>query len=72
MTGVVHMLPLPSRPWKSISMDYLMGYPTTKHQHDAILLVVDKFFKMDILIPCKNTMTVQQCAHRFFENVWKH
>ena len=52
-------------------MDYLMGYPTSKHQHDMILVVVNRFSKMDILIPCKNTMTEQQTAHLFFENVWK-
>ena len=33
-------------------MDYLMGYPTTKHQHDTILVVGERFSKMDILIPC--------------------
>ena len=63
---------VPSRPWESISMDYLMGYPTTKHQHDTILLVVDIFSNMAILIPYKKTMTEQQAAQLFFEHVWKH
>ena len=53
-------------------MDYLTGYPTTKHQHDTILVVVDKFSKMDILIPCKITTAIQQNAQLFFEHVWKH
>ena len=53
-------------------MDYLMGYLTTKHQHDAILLVVDIFSKMAILIPCKKTMTAQHNSQLFFEHVWKH
>ena len=49
-----------------------MGYPTTNHQHDTILVVVDGFSKMDILIPCKKTNTTQQTPHPFFEHVWKH
>ena len=49
-----------------------MGYPTTKHQHDTILVVVDRFSKMGILIPCKKTTTTQQTAQLFFEHVWKH
>ena len=65
-------LPVPSQPWESLSMDYLMGYPTTKHQHDAILVVVNIFSKMAILIPCKNTTTAQQTTQLFFEHVWKH
>ena len=64
--GLHTPLPVPSRPWESISMDYLTGYPTTKHQHDAILVVVDIFSKMAILIPCKKTKTTQQNAHLFF------
>ena len=46
---------VPSRPWESISMDYQMGYPTSEHQHDMILVVVNIFSKMAILIPCKKT-----------------
>ena len=63
---------VPSRPWESISVDYLTRYPTTKHQHDAILVVVDRFFKMNILIPCKKTTTMQHNSYLFFEHVWKH
>ena len=37
---------VPSQPWESISMEYLIGYPTTKHQHDTILVVVDRYSKM--------------------------
>ena len=48
--GLYTPLPVPSRPWESISMDYLMGFPTTKHHHDAILVVVDIFSKMAIVI----------------------
>ena len=64
--------PVPSRPWESISMDYMMRYPTTKHQHDAILVVVNIFSNTVILIPCKKNTTSQQTAQLFFEHVWKH
>ena len=72
MIRTVHTLPVPSRPWQSISMDYLMGYPTTKDRNDVILVVVDRFSKMDILIPCKKTTTTKQTTQLFIEHVWKH
>ena len=53
-------------------MDYLTGYPTTKHHYDVILVVVDRFSKMAILISCKKTTISQQTAQLFFEHVWKH
>ena len=49
--GLYTPLLVPSRPWESIYMDYLMVYPTTKHQHDMILVVFDILSNMAILIP---------------------
>ena len=60
---------VPTWPWESIYMDYLTGYPTTKHQHDAILVVVDRFSKMALLIPCKKTTTTHQTLQLFFEHM---
>ena len=68
----INELDVPNRPWESISMDYLTGYPTTKHQHDAILVVIDIFSDMVIIILCNKTMTAQQTTQLFFEHVWKH
>ena len=65
--GLYMPLSVPSRPWEYISMECMLGYPTTKHQHDTILVVVGRFSKMVILIPCKKTTTAQL----FFQHVWK-
>ena len=65
-------LSIPGLPWQYISMDYLTRYPTNKHQHDAILVVVNIFSNMAIPMPCKKTTTTQQTAQFFFEHVWKH
>ena len=62
-------LSVPSRPWEYVSMDNLTEYPTTKHQHDAIVVVVDIFSKMAILVPCNNIVTMQQTTQLFFEHV---
>ena len=71
--GLYMPFPVPSRPWEYISMEYLLGYPTTKHQHDTILVVaVYRFSKMTIIITCKKTMREEQIAQLFFEHVWKH
>ena len=53
-------------------MEYLMGYHITKHQHDPILVVVDRFSSMDILAPCKKTTTTYHISQLFFEHAWKH
>jgi hypothetical protein len=53
-------------------MDFLGGLPTTKKGHDYIFVVVDRFNKMCILIPCKKTINGQEATTKFFEKVWVH
>ena len=53
-------LPVPSRPWESISIDFLSGLPTTFHKHDAIWVVVCHFSKMSLFIPCHKTTSAAQ------------
>jgi len=53
-------------------MDFLGGLPKAKSGNDYLFVVVDRFSKMVILIPCKKTITGAGAAKLFFENVWKH
>jgi hypothetical protein len=46
--------------------------PTTRKGHDYLFVVVDKFSKMCILMPCKKTIKGQEAANMFFEQVWVH
>jgi hypothetical protein len=48
-------------------MDFVGGLPTTRKGHDYLFLVVDRFNKMCILMPCKNTINGQEATHKFFE-----
>ncbi|CAL2266530.1 unnamed protein product [Prunus armeniaca] len=66
--GLYLPLPVPSRPWDSISMDFLGGLPNTKSRNDYLFVVVDRFNKMVILIPCKKTVTGEGAAKLFFQH----
>jgi hypothetical protein len=70
--GLYTPLPVPSRPWESISMDFVGGLPMSKKNHDYLYVVVDRFSKMCILMPCKKQVTAEQMTQMFFQHVWVH
>jgi hypothetical protein len=55
--GLYTPLPIPSRPWESVSMDFVGGLPMSRKGHDYLYVVVDRFNKMCVLIPCKKQVT---------------
>jgi hypothetical protein len=70
--GLYHPLPIPTRPWESISMDFVGGLPTTRKGHDYLFVVVERFKKMCILMPCIKTIKGQEATNMFSEQVWVH
>ena len=50
-------------------MDFVGGLPKSRKQHDYLYVVVDRFSKMCILMPCKKTITAEQTAELFFHHV---
>jgi hypothetical protein len=53
-------------------MDFVGGLPLSRKGHDYIYVVVDRFNKMCILIPCNKQVIAEQMTHLFFQNVWIH
>ena len=51
-------------------MDFVGGLPTTRKGHDYLFVVVERFNKMCILIPCKITIKGQEETNIFFEWVY--
>nr|GEX36062.1 hypothetical protein [Tanacetum cinerariifolium] len=66
--GLYTPLPVPNRPWESISMDFVSGLPRTRIGNDYLFVVVDRFSKMVVLMLCKKTITREEPARLFFEN----
>ena len=64
--GLYTPLLVPSRPWESVSMDFVGGLPLSRKQHDYLYVVVDRFSKMCIIMPCKKYITAEQTAYYIF------
>ena len=44
----------------------------SKIGHDYLYVIVDRFSKMCILIPCKKKITAQQTPQLLFQYMWRH
>ncbi|MBW0571577.1 hypothetical protein O181_111292 [Austropuccinia psidii MF-1] len=70
--GLLKPLQIQSGPWNSLSMDFITQLPLS-NSFDSILVVVDRFSKMEIFIPPYGTITSLDLAQIFINHVFsKH
>ena len=70
--GLLKQLPIPTRPWHSISMDFIEQLPSSDG-FTSILVVVDRLSKQGIFIPTYDTITSPELAKLFVAHMFsKH
>ena len=69
--GKLMPLPIPSGPWKSLGMDFVVKLPVS-NGYDYILVVADRFSKLSHLIPCRESIDATETANLFLKNIVKH
>lgn len=69
--GLLEPLPIPERPWESISMDFIIGLPKSEGCGN-IIVVVDRFSKYAIFIPVPSKFSAEDVARLFLKHVVKY
>jgi len=69
--GELHPLPVPSAPWETISVDFIVELPESSG-HDAVMVVVDSDTKRAHFAPTLTTITASGTARLFLQHVWRH
>ena len=68
---LLHPLEIPQGKWESISMDFIVGLPTTARGHDSVWVVVDRLTKMCKFIPTKSTVKMPELARLFVDQLYR-
>ncbi|KAL4347133.1 hypothetical protein GQ457_17G013750 [Hibiscus cannabinus] len=69
--GLFQPLPIPERPWESISLDLLIGLPNIDNC-SSIMVVVDRFSKYATFIPASKLCPAEEAARIFLKHVVKY
>ena len=69
--GLLQQMPIPSRPWDVINMDFIVDLPPSRG-HNILMVVVDFFSKQAHFIPAKPPLTANHVAHIFFKYIFKY
>lgn len=68
--GLLQPLPVPTRKWESISMDFITQLPRTTSGYDAIWVVVDRLSKYAHFIPTTTDITAEHLAQLFKDKIF--
>ncbi|KAL2104492.1 hypothetical protein VUR80DRAFT_344 [Thermomyces stellatus] len=72
--GELQPLPVPERPWESITIDFIVKLPKSKDpstgvEYDSILVVVDRLTKYSYFIPFQEASDATQLAYVFLRTI---
>ena len=69
-TGSLQPLPIPHKPWTTISMDFVSGLPLSQRL-DTVMVIVDRLTKYVNFIGLSHPYSVAKVVALFAHNVFK-
>jgi hypothetical protein len=69
LIGLLQALKIPQWKWEEISMDFIIGLPTTQSGYDSIWVIVDYFLKVAHFILVKTTYKGAKLAELYITRI---
>ncbi|KAL8135207.1 hypothetical protein AgCh_010028 [Apium graveolens] len=68
-SGLLRPLEIPEWKWEQIAMDFIVGLPRTKANHDAIWVIIDRLTKSAHFIPINERYTVDRLVDIYLKEI---
>jgi hypothetical protein len=68
-TGLLQPLKIPQWKWEEISMDFIVGLPTTQSGYDSIWVIIDQFLKFAHFVPVKTMYKGAKLAELYIARI---
>jgi transposase InsO family protein len=70
MAATLYPLPVPPRPWHTVSLDYLTHLPES-NGFNSVLIVVDHLTRMAHFLSCTESITAEETTTLFLHGVYR-
>jgi len=67
--GLLQPLSIPDWKWEKVSMDFIIGLPTSVKGYDSIWVIIDRLTKVARFIPVQTDYRPHQYAELYFEHI---
>ena len=69
--GLTQDIDMPTWKWEEINMDFVVGLPRTRRQHDSFWVIVDRLTKSARFLPVKVSYSAEDYAKLYIKEIVK-
>jgi hypothetical protein len=69
--GLLQPLPVPEKPWHTVTFDFIVKLPKTSRGNDSICVFVDKLTKLVHFVACKEEVSPKKFVELYVDHVFR-
>jgi hypothetical protein len=69
--GLLQPLPVPEKPWHTVTFDFIVKLPKTSRSSDSICVFVDKLTKLVHFVACKEEVSAKEFVELYVDHVFR-
>ena len=68
-SGSMQEFTIPTWKWEKVNMDFVMGLPRTRYQHDSVWVIIDRITKSAHFFPIRTFYSTEDYAKLYIKEL---